>query len=71
VNRVERLEMEEMFVQLAADAIQRRHPQADWLVTRANIGRIRMSDAALEAACERLGIWLVEHAPEVVNATGA
>lgn len=50
--------MEEMFVQLAADAIQRRHPQAVWLVKHGHIGRTGLSDRALEAAVERLGVWL-------------
>ena len=57
----ERLEMEERFVQLSADAICRRHPQAVWLVEKGRTRPIPLKDEALEAACERLAAWLVEH----------
>jgi hypothetical protein len=58
VNRVERVRMEETFVQLAADAIGHRHPQADWLAGHGRFGDTGLTDRALEAAVERLGAWL-------------
>jgi hypothetical protein len=57
---VERVQMEEMFVQVAADAILLRHPQSVWLAQHACIGHIRLTDTSLEAAVERLGVWLAE-----------
>jgi hypothetical protein len=52
--------MEEMFVQVAAEAIILRHPQSVWLAKHARIGHIRLTDTSLEAAVERLGVWLAE-----------
>jgi hypothetical protein len=57
---LERVHAEEMFAQLAADAIQRRHPQAVWLAEKGRGRPIPLKDDALEAACERLAIWLAE-----------
>ena len=56
--------LEEVFVQLAADAIQRQHPQADWLAKHGQAGHTGLTDRALEAAVERLGAWLSQHPPE-------
>lgn len=70
MNKVERVFMELHFVQLAADAIQRRHPQADWLVRHAHFGDTGLTDRALEAAVERLGVWLTEHS-EGTDAAGS
>lgn len=63
VKRLERVRMEEMFLQVAADAIQRRHPQASWIAAHSRGLPIPLSDAALEAAVERLGVWLAEQPP--------
>lgn len=52
--------MEEMFVQLAAEAIGLRHPQAAWLVKHGHFLNTGLTDTALEAAVERLGVWLDE-----------
>jgi hypothetical protein len=61
MNRMERLDMEERFVQLGADALMRRHPQGAWLADKGRARPIPLTDAALEAACERLAAWLAEH----------
>lgn len=58
MNRVERVYMELQFVQLAADAIQRQHPQAVWLVEHGHFQNTGLTDRALEAAVERLSGWL-------------
>ena len=60
MNRIERVYAERTFVALAADAIVRRHPQADWLVRHGYIGRTALTDRALEAAIERLEAWLAQ-----------
>ena len=60
MRKFERYVAEERFIQLAADAIQRRHPQADWLAVK-GVLPVALSDAALEAANQRLGDWLSEH----------
>lgn len=60
---LERVHAEEMFAQLAADAIQRRHPQAVWLVGKGHTRPIPLKDDALGAACERLAAWLAEQPP--------
>lgn len=57
----ERLDMEERFVQLGADAVCRRHPNAVWLVEKGRTRPIPLTDRALEAACARLAAWLSEH----------
>ena len=57
---VERVRMEEMFVQIATDAIVLLHPQSAWLAKHGRIGNTGLTDAALEAAVERLGVWLDE-----------
>lgn len=65
MDRIARLHAEERFVQLSADAVCRRHPQAAWLVDRGQSRPIPLTDAALDAACARLEAWLAEHpAPE-------
>lgn len=61
MNRIERLDFEERFVQLGADAIQRRHPQGVWLGEKGRSRPIPLTDAALEAACLRLEAWITEH----------
>jgi hypothetical protein len=61
MNRIERLDLEERFVQLSADAVCRRHPQAVWLIWQGRTRPIPLKDEALEAACERLAAWLAEH----------
>ena len=53
--------LEEQFVQLAADAIERQHPQSDWLVAHGYVGNTGLTERALEAAVERLGTWLADH----------
>lgn len=58
---IERLEWEERFVQLSADAIQRRHPQGMWLVEKGRVRPIPLKDEVLEAACERLAAWLADN----------
>jgi hypothetical protein len=63
MNRIERLQMEEMFVQLAADAIVKRHPRADWLAQHACAGRVPLTDDDLERGAERLASWLAEQPP--------
>lgn len=60
MNRIERLHAEERLVQLAADAIQRRHPQASWLVEHGRIGQTGLTERALEGAIERLEAWLAD-----------
>lgn len=60
MNRIERIVVEEAFVQLAADAIERQHPAADWLVLHGRIGQTGLTDAAIAAAVERLQAWLRE-----------
>ena len=60
MNHVERFHLEVMFVAVAAEAIQRRHPASDWLVERGHVGHTGLTDRALEAAVERLGVWLDE-----------
>jgi hypothetical protein len=67
VTRMERLRMEEMFLQVAADAIQRCHPQAPWIVAHSRGLPIPLTDAALEAAVERLGVWLADQAEVPVD----
>ena len=53
--------LEEEFVQLAADAIERQHPHADWLAAHGYVGNTGLTERALEAAVERLGAWLADH----------
>lgn len=60
MTRTERLRAEERFVQLSADAVCRRHPNAVWLVEKGRVRPIPLTDRALVAACERLAAWL-EH----------
>ena len=60
---LERVHAEELFAQLAADAIQRRHPQAVWLAEKGRERPIPLKDDALEAAIERLAAWLAEQPP--------
>ena len=55
---LERVYAEERWVQLAADAIQRRHPNADWIARHGQLYATGLTDAALEAANERLTAWL-------------
>jgi len=68
MNRIERVNAEYRFVGLVGQAIYRRHPQAVWLAQRGAIGRISLTDRALEAAIERLEAWLAGH-PERQPAT--
>lgn len=58
-----RVMLEEEFVQLATDAIQRQHPQAAWLAEHGHAGETGLTERALEAANERLKAWLTEHPP--------
>jgi hypothetical protein len=58
---IERLDLEERFVQLGADALMRRHPHAAWLVEKGRTRPIPLKDRALAAACARLAAWLKEH----------
>ena len=53
--------LEEEFVELAATAIRRQHPQAAWLVAHGHIGNTGLTDRALEASVERLQAWVDEH----------
>lgn len=63
MNRLERFHAEELFAQLAADAIQRRHPRAAWLAEKGRERPIPLKDDALGAAIERLAAWLAEEPP--------
>lgn len=60
--------LEEQFVQLAADAIERQHPHADWLVAHGHVGNTGLTQRALEAAVERLGAWLAAHKQAISEA---
>jgi len=60
MNRVERVRAEYRFVSLVGQAIYRRHPQAAWLARYGAIGRVTLTDRALEAAIARLDTWLAE-----------
>lgn len=61
MGRYRRFLAEEMFVQLAADAIVRRHPQAVWLAEHGHEGNVRLSDATLDEAIKKLEAWITEH----------
>lgn len=63
MSRLRRLMNEERLVQLAADAIQRRHPHAGWLARTIQMP-IPLPDAKVEEAIEKLTAWLEEH-PEL------
>ena len=58
MNKVQRVNAEYHFVSLVGEAIYRRHPQAVWLAKHGAIGRVDLTDRALEAAIERLEAWL-------------
>lgn len=60
VNKVERVQMEEMWLQVATDAICHRHPHAQWIADHSRSLPIPLSNAALEAAVERIGVWLAD-----------
>ena len=61
MRRLERIVAEETFVELASQALQRRHPNADWLVEHGRLYRTGLTDRALAAANERLAAWLENH----------
>jgi hypothetical protein len=63
MDRVERVQMEEMWLQVATDAICHRHPHAQWIADHSRGLPIPLTDAALEAAVERIGVWLAEQPP--------
>ena len=55
MTRVERVLMEEMWLEVAAAAIRHRHPQVRWIAEHSYGLPIPLSDAALQAAVERIG----------------
>jgi hypothetical protein len=58
VNRIERMALDEAFIQAAADCIQRRHPHGMWLAAKRPED---MGDATIAEAVKRLRAWLAEH----------
>lgn len=64
---MERMRAEEMFVTLATECLQARHPAGAWLVKHGHVGNVGMTDTALEAAIERLGVWLSERPEQAVG----
>lgn len=67
MNRIERLQMEETWLTVATQAILHRHPQAQWIAEHSRELPIPLSDARLEAAVERIGLWLAEQPPLTVH----
>lgn len=63
VDKVERLHLEWMWLQVASDAIQRRHPHAQWIADHSRGLPVPMKDDTLLAAVERIGVWLAEQPP--------
>jgi hypothetical protein len=60
VNRVERFRMEQMWLTVATEAILHRHPAAVWIADHSRGLPIPLKDDALEAAVERIGLWLAD-----------
>lgn len=63
MTRIERVKLEEMWLQVATDAIQRRHPHAAWIAAHSRSLPIPLKDDALQAAVERIGVWLADQPP--------
>lgn len=55
--------MEEMWLTVATEAILHRHPHAQWIEKHSRGLPVPLKDAALEAAVERIGLWLADKPP--------
>lgn len=67
MKRIERVQMEETWLTVATQALLHRHPQAQWIADHSRGLPIPLSDEALEAAVERIGVWLAEQPPLPVH----
>lgn len=67
MTRLERVQMEEMWLTVATEAILHRHPHAQWIADHSRGLPIPLSDAALQAAVERIGVWLSDQLPLPVH----